>query len=102
MSAVPTRESVHRQQQRDRSAIPLRLVFFTFLLWTPPSPFDDVGDATARPPRDPRSSASTPRQRYPLRAERIIASVRRRSRGSNPPSCLQNGLWRSNKSHYAE
>ncbi len=55
LSAMPPAESVHYQQQRDRSAIPLRLVSFTFLLWASPDPFDDALDATAGPPRDPGS-----------------------------------------------
>ncbi|WP_217709423.1 hypothetical protein, partial [Paraburkholderia atlantica] len=74
------RKSIHYQQQRNRSAIPLRLVSFAFLLRAPPGPFNDAGDATARPPRDPGSSASATRQRDPRRAERVIVAVRRRPR----------------------
>jgi hypothetical protein len=59
MSTMPPGESVHHQRQRHRSAIPLRLVSFTFLLWAPSCPFDYAGDATAGPPCDPGANAST-------------------------------------------
>jgi hypothetical protein len=88
-------ESVHYQQQRDRSAIPLCPVSFTFLLWAPPAPFDDAGDATAGPPRDPGASASTTRQWCLGRVERVIAGFRCRPPGSRPPTLLTNDLWRS-------
>jgi hypothetical protein len=86
MSAVPPSESVRYQQQCDRSTIPLRLVSFTFLLWAAPATFNDAGDATAGPPRDPGASASTTRQWCLGWVEGVIAAFRCRTRASRAPT----------------